>query len=44
MQERDAVNAELVDKTREWTDLTQLVKQKEQLIDEEESYGMGRTV
>lgn len=42
MQERDAVNAELVDQTREWNDLTQLVRQKEELIDNEESYGMGK--
>ena len=42
MQERDAVNAELVDQTREWNDLTQLVRQKEELIGDDESYGMSR--
>ena len=42
MEEKDALNAELVDQTREWNDLTQLVRQKEELIGDEESYGMGR--
>jgi len=33
MEERDNINAELVDQTREWNDLTQLVRAKEALMD-----------
>lgn len=42
MEQRDAVNAELVNQTREWNDLTQLVRQKEALMQSDESYGMRR--
>ena len=42
MEQRDQVNAELVDQTREWNDLTQLVKQKEALMGENESFGMNK--
>lgn len=42
MEQRDAVNAELVNQTREWNDLTQLVRQKEALMQSDESYGMRK--
>ena len=45
MEEKDALNAELVDRTRDWDGLVQLVKQKEALIDNnKETDGISKTV